>query len=321
VKRKEKLRQTELFGRKVEASQWRKRLLERLRREDETELADRLAKCGQVFPLWCKGCGHRHDAETKCNRKWCPSCAPKRGNERAARLRHAIRLMKWPMHITLTVPNVDWEAAPRTLLVDLLQSFKRLRDSVLWQRCVKGGMVACEVTDKGNGLHPHLHIVCDARWIALKTPEPHHTDTPEQRAYKYQMAAQELQSRWASATRQPEHKSLWIRRCDAGAAAEIMKYALKAEDALNCQGRIGPIINMLDAGRMVRGFGSMFGVKWPEDDERPLLCQCGGHDWTTLPVLKCGESLSAKERWKREHDAELDAKLDAIAREEALRKI
>lgn len=264
--------------------QARAALLARLDSEEAADLADRLRGCGLVMPLWCKSCGHRHDATTKCNRKWCPSCAPKRGNERAAKLRVLIAAMKWPMHITLTVPNVEMASAPRTLLRDLVQSFARLRRSKLWRENVAGGVAAVEVTDKGNGLHPHLHIVCDARWIALHTAAPSGRETKEELAAKFRGAAEELQAAWQTATRTPRHMSLWIRRADKGAAHEIVKYALKAEDALKCEGEIAPILRMLDAVRAVVTWGSCRGVQIPEDQERKLKCPAGHADWSTTPT-------------------------------------
>lgn len=272
-----------LFGREVEAGQWRRQLLARLDAEGAEDLADRLRKCGLTFPLWCSGCGHRHDAETKCNRKWCPSCAPKRANERARKMRLAVRQMRWPMHVTLTMQNVPLDEAPRTLLRSLMKSFARLRRMKIWTNRTKGGVVSVEITDKGNGLHPHLHALIDCEWLALKTPPPHRGDTAETLREKFRCAAQELQGAWAKCLGQETPPSLWIRRCDAGAADEVMKYALKTEDALNCQGEIAPVLRMLDAVRTVATFGSLRGLKVPDDEEPRLVCPNGHSAWTTTP--------------------------------------
>jgi hypothetical protein len=258
-------------------------LLAKLDAEGADDLADRLRKCGLEMSLWCRGCGHRHVAHTKCNRKWCPSCAPKRGNERAARLRVAIAAMRWPLHITFTVPNVALEHAPRTLLRDLMRAFIKLRRTKLWRSNVKGGCAALEVTDKGNGLHPHLHAVVDARWIALHTPAPSGRETPEELRAKLAAAANELQHAWQHATGHHQHLQMWIRRCDAGAAQEIVKYALKSEDAVNCQGEIAPVLRMLDSIRTVSTWGTCRGLKIPDDDDHALTCPNGHRDWSTTP--------------------------------------
>lgn len=256
--------------------------------------------------LYCRSCSYVHVGETKCNRKWCPSCAPKRANERARKLRLAVRLMQWPMHITLTMKNVPLDEAPRALLRDLMKSFARLRRMKLWTQNVTGGVVSCEITDKGNGLHPHLHALIDCRWLALKTPEPWHGDDRETLRVKFRSAAQELQGAWAKCLGQEEPPSLWIRRADVGAADEVLKYALKSEDALNCQHEIAPILRMMDAVRMVATFGSLRGLKVPDEPHESLVCPNGHSEWTPTPSLHTAY-----------HDMHAKAKLSAILRGDA----
>jgi len=228
--------------------------------------------------------------------------------------------------VTLTIQNVELEHAPRTLVSDLLKAFRRLQRSKLFRAKVAGGLVAAEITDKGNGLHPHLHLLADCRWLSLKTPEPHHTDTAEERTYKFKMAAQELQAAWSRFARIDYGASIWIRRCDAGAAAEIVGYALKSEDVQNCQGRIGPVLHMLDACRTVRTFGTFRGVQL-DDGSSDYQCTCpNGHsDWTPRPPIGSTASetrfASARDEWRAERAAQLDAELDRIVAEEAAREV
>lgn len=279
-----KPRQLELFGRKIEADQYRRALLARLDSEGADDLAARLRKCGLAFKLYCRECSATHEVETKCNRKWCPSCAPKRANERAAKLRAAVLQMHWPMHITLTCRNVPLEDAPRSIIRDLMKSFRTLRRSKLWTTNVSGGVVSVEITDKGKGLHPHLHTLIDCRWLALRTPQPHRDDSPEQLKTKFRCAAEELSGAWAKALGQETPPSVHIRRCNSGAAAEVLKYAMKSEDALACEGEIAPILRMLDACRTVATFGDLHGLKLPEDDRPALACPLGHTSWTTTPT-------------------------------------
>lgn len=303
-------KQTELFGRTVEAEQWKRQIIARLDDEGETEMADKLRGCGLALRLYCAECGHCHDAKTKCCRKWCPSCAPKRGNERASRLRVLIAAMRWPLHITLTVPNTVADWAPRSLLRDLLQSFVRLRRTKLWKTNVKGGVYSIEVTDKGNGYHPHLHVVVDCRWLALHHKEPHWTMSDEEVAATKKGAAEELQAAWQHATRIERHMSLWIRRCDAGAAQEIVKYALKSEDAVKLEGRLGPVFRLIDSVRMCSPFGSCRGVKIPEDDRSSLTCPNGHSEWRVTPTPG---RIELRERW----EARRAARIEWRQREEA----
>lgn len=307
-----KLNQGELFGRKIEAAQWRAQILDRLRSEGENEMADRLAKCGQPMSLWCAECGHEHACETKCSRKWCPSCAPKRGNQRADRLRHLIALMQWPMHITFSVPNVAYGHASRSMMRDLLVAFRRLRRLKLWSKNVEGGAYGMEVTDKGNGYHPHLHTVIDCRWLALHTREPHWRDSDETKRAKWKGAAEELQQAWQFATGIDSRMSVFIRRCDSNAASEILKYALKSEDAVKLQGRLGDVFRAMDAVRMCQAFGSIRGVDLPEDETPRLMCPNGHAEWRTVKTIgRIEESLRWNER--RRVQRELNAKRERAA--------
>lgn len=282
--RKRNGKQGELFGRSIEAAQWKEAIIARLEREGETEKVAKLRGCGLKMHLYCAECGHAHETATRCNRKWCPSCAPKRGNERAARLRVLIAAMRWPMHLTLTVPNTVSEHAPRSLLRDLMLSLRRLRRLKLWKTNVTGGLYSIEITDKGNGYHPHLHLVIDCRWLALHTPEPRGHDSAERKRELCKSAAQELQAAWQFATGIERHMSLWIRRCDADAAREIVKYALKSEDAVELQGRLGPVFDLLDSVRMCSPFGNVRGVKLPPDTSHKLTCPNGHSEWRTAPT-------------------------------------
>lgn len=302
VTRRRNAKQSELFGRTIEAAQWKAQIIARLDEEGETEMADKLRGCGLTMYLYCAECGHKHEAKTKCSRKWCPSCAPKRGNERAARLRVLIAAMKWPLHITLTVPNTVADWAPRSLLRDLLKAFVRLRRSKLWKTNVKGGVYSIEVTDKGNGYHPHLHVVADCRWLALHHREPHWTMTKEEEEATKRGAAEELQAAWQHATRIDRHMSLWVRRCDAGAAQEIVKYALKSEDAVKLEGRLGPVFRLIDSVRMCSAFGSCRGVEIPEDKTRSLLCPNGHSEWRVSPTPG---RIELRDRWEQRRQARI----------------
>ena len=316
------MKQLPLFGREVEAGQWRRALLERLDGEGEKELADRLRKCGEAFYLYCRECSHRHEAAVKCNRKWCPSCAPKRANERAAKMRLAFRLMKWPLHVTFTVPNEERGVIRPTALKELMAAFRRLRTRKLWKERVAGGVVSCEVTDTGNGLHPHLHVLIDCRWLSITVPEIHWSDDEDTVRTKARCAAEELTSLWAACCKDDRVRSVKIRRVGIGAVEEVLKYALKSEDAIKCEGRIGPVLRALDSIRTVATFGSCFGLKLPDDDEHRLVCQCGAADWTPQdPERRDEPKVDARERLRQRRAAELDAELERIMAEEAEREI
>jgi hypothetical protein len=237
-------------------------------------------------------------------------------------MRLAFRLMKWPLHVTLTVPNEERGTVRPNALRDLMAAFRRLRTRKLWKERVAGGVVSCEVTDTGNGLHPHLHVLCDCRWLALSVPEPHWNDDEETVRTKCRCAAEELTALWAACCKDERVRSVKVRRVGIGAVEEVLKYALKSEDAIKCEGRIGPVLRALDSIRTVATFGSCFGLKLPDDDEHRLVCGCGAADWTPAPPMAERKPVvSALELLKQRRAAELDAKLEAILAEEMLREI
>lgn len=321
-RRSRKPKQLELFGRKVEAAQWRAAILKRLLEEGEHEMAGRLAKCGQPMSLWCAECGHEHPCETKCTRKWCPSCAPKRGNERADRLRVLIGSMQWPMHLTFTVPNIAYGHSSRSMMRDLMLAFRRLRRLKLWKENVEGGAYGMEVTDKGEGYHPHLHVVIDCQWLSLHTPAPHWRDSAARKEEKQAASMAEVQAAWQFATGIDNHMSIYARRCDSNAASEILKYALKSEDALKLQGKLGDVFRAMDAVRMCQAFGSIRGVKIPEDEEHKLLCPNGHAEWRTVRTIgRVEEALRWNER--REHQRALNRRreVEAFAMTAAIARI
>jgi len=262
---------------RLEHERTRERLRLRLIGEGRHDLAAKLFQCGQPQTLQCLNCGEKHPGEKRCRLKWCPACAPLRSAERAARLRQAYKRMQWPMHVTLTMRNVpDWS---REHIKDLLMAFRKLRERKLFRR-VTGGVVGVEVTNKGEGWHPHLHALLDCEWLAYYTPPPPRNASAWQRQNHCQRAHAELSSIWGECIGQSDIDPMtWVRRAyDDGVVEEICKYAVKGSELLKCEGEIGPLIDQLCGSRLVVGFGSLFGRMKELDDEaredRPAGCDC-----------------------------------------------
>lgn len=225
------------------------------------------------------------------------------------------------MHLTLTVPNVDYAGPVRGMMRDLMLSFRRLRRMKLWRENVTGGAYGMEVTDKGQGYHPHLHVVIDCRWLALVTPEPRRADSPDKVKALLRGAAEELQAAWQHATGAERHLSIWLRRCDSNAASEILKYALKSEDAVKLKGRLGEVFRAMDAVRMCAAFGSCRGVELPEDDTPKLTCPNGHQSWQMKETVGAQELEARREefrakmrRWREAEVKKARAEWQAFAR-------
>jgi len=158
-----------------------------------------------------------------------------------------------------------------------------------------------EVTNTGNGWHPHVHALIDCEWLAVKTPKPRPRESATSIAAKCKAAAAEFCTVWAKCLRTPVNPSIKVKRCDYDAAKEVLKYAVKPADLINCPDPIGHVIRMMDATRLITTFGTLFGLKVPDDDEPTKLpCTCGQPDWTPyLTFCRDVDAQHARERKSR----------------------
>lgn len=326
--------QLPLWGPGVEPVVQRARLLQRLEEEGADDLTERLAKCGLAFKLTCRTCAAQHELTTRCNRKWCPCCARQIAAKRAAKLRTVAASFQWPLFITLTVPNLTGKVEGLDFIRDLRKAFGRLRHKKIWTARVKGGAAAIEVTNTGEGWHPHLHALIDCEWLAFRVPPPSRRDSPEHIAHKCQEAAKELSAEWTKATRSKVPCVVNAKRCNADAAKEIMKYAVKGSDLIESPDEIAPVLRMMDGTRLVTTFGSAFGIEVIEEPREPLTCPNGHSDWTTqhrititdthhedgreYPEGYWGWSARQRLHWQQKpaFEAALDAEIAAEAAED-----
>jgi hypothetical protein len=261
----------------------RQKLAARFRSEGEIGEAEKLENCNQPIRLRCSECQHTVAARTACRRRWCPVCARVLAARRVAKYEKAAGLMQWPMHVTLTIRNTF--TLEISALKKLLLDFKQLRRSVLWSRSVKGGMVALELTNKGKGWHPHLHILCDAEWLAYKTPPMMRWHSKERKAELCQKASAELSALWAEIVGQ-EMSSVRVRRCAAALAVrEVLKYAVKGTDMLEFKGRAADVVAAMKSARLFTVFGSLYGKRkeLKEDPRPPCTCEGCGCAGTLIP--------------------------------------
>lgn len=255
-------------------------LIERLLSEQEFELAAKLQKCGKKILLRCLDCGHLHQGESRCDNKWCPACVQALAAERSSRIKFAVSKFKWPLFVTLTMGNVDdLEADP---VRHLRQSFGRLRARKIWKDTVRGGVATIEVTNIGNGWHPHLHAVIDCRWLAIKTPPLNRHDTDAEKQEKIESAGAEFRRAWRVALRQGTDPILKVKRCDIGVCQEVVKYCIKGNDLITSPDAVGPLIRCLSMTRLLTSFGSCYGLgKQIEESEPkvPFTCPNGHSAW------------------------------------------
>ena len=189
----------------------RLRLIERLRDEDAEDLIGPMEECGAKMKMVCVCCGTTKDAPIRCKRRYCPSCQPKMAAEKVAKWSAAINTIRWPLFVTLTMTN---STDPESIKF-IKKRWSAFRRRKLITKKVKGGVATFEITNKGNGWHPHIHAIMDCRWLSLHVPEPLRRDPAEVVEMKCQMAKRELSALWGQQIGQ-EWASVDVSRVKSG---------------------------------------------------------------------------------------------------------
>ena len=272
----------------------------RLEEEGEDELLSKIAICQEPVSLACTVCLDELEVKAWCKRKWCPCCMRRLAAQRSAELQFIVERMRFPLFVTLTMKNVEdlSGGAVRTLR----RAFGKLRHRQFWKNRVKGGIASIEITNIGNGWHPHLHAVIDCSWLAIKTPPPRKGNTLEENQALYKRAAQELEGHWAKCLKQPTASVKVKRASRLSIAKEVLKYSVTTEALIDTAEPIGPMIRALESCRLMTTFGKAHGqtVSWIRQaaraaarakakeemqDEEPR-CGCGCEEFMPLEIAK-----------------------------------
>lgn len=264
--------------RKIQVADERAKIAARLRAEQEHDLAAKLDQCGTKVPLICCNCGTSKTVEAQCRRRWCPSCAWGIQCERVAKWDAATRQLKWPLFLTLTVKNDPDPERIRTLRAD----WSRMRRRKIIASSISGGLTTIEVTAGVGGWHPHLHILCDCKWLAVHVPAPTQRDSPDVVRQKCEHAKIELERIWSNVVGQPASIVAALRARSGDALAYSLKYAVKGSDLIDSPLPIGPLIRILSRSRMLSAFGDFHGRITPDDEDERPRCSCPD----------CGETAS-----------------------------
>jgi hypothetical protein len=208
---------------------------------------------------------HRLIAANFCQQaKLCPLCAIRRGSrnmavylERFAFIQ-AQQLTLQPFLVTLTVKNG----------LDLVERIKHLKTAV--RRCIDarrqsltgnkrgntifadfaGGIGAFEITNNGNGWHPHVHFIILAETM------------PDQ---------EKLSTEWLKRTK--DSYIVDVRAIDpvnpASGFCEVFKYAMKFQ-GMSCENNWMAHCN-LRGQHLLISFGNFYGVKLPDKLEDDCL--------------------------------------------------
>jgi len=247
----------------------RQKLIARLRDEGAEDLAEPIEACGLPVMLTCTCCGQNKETHTHCQKRWCPVCAPMLSAKRFTRWAHAIGKLQWPLFITLTIPNSEDPECLRHLK-DAWAKFRRRK--IIASR-VSGGVATFEVTNKGEGWHPHIHAVVDCEWLSVHVPPPLRWETKAVKKQKGEHAQKELSTAWAEQIGNPIGV-VYVRRVyGTGVVQEILKYAVKSSDLIESPDPIAPMLRVLRQTRTLSGFGTLHPLPSP-DEEEPMIVAC-----------------------------------------------
>jgi len=275
----------------------REELRQRLISEGALDLAAKLAQCGQKIGLVCACCGSRKSVEMKCRRRWCPACAWIVQRERLKKFSYAASLMQWPLFVVLTVKNSFDPECIRTIR----KNWSKMRRRKIMTDKITGGISTIEVTNTGQGWHPHLNILADCRWLAIHTPEPTRKDSEVIKFQKMEHAQKELSAVWADTIKQ-SGAVCWVKRKKPGEMlAYALKYAVKGQDLIESVQPIAPLIEVLQKSRMISAFGDLHGkVPVDPEDEKPT-CLCGecGNEKSFIPIEIF--DLMSRQSYDKEH--------------------
>lgn len=197
-------------------------------------------------------------------------------------------LIQHPKLLTLTIPNVA--RLTKHVVLSIPRALKRLFRRKYYQNLVRGGLLALEVTNTGNGWHPHAHVLLDADYL------------PQQK----------LDKDWKKLT----GGMVDIRaRTPQNALPYMLKYVGKAPDIYRTDQNKGlkrycspderiereiEYNAAMKGIRTVQPFGTLYGKEKPV---KPVLtcATCGGTDWISewglQSMIDEGDVMEVPPRW------------------------
>ena len=223
-----------------------------------TDLALKLQECHTLETCRvCDGCRRVTIFFNRCERHYCPECAPRLARERRESVEWWAKEIREPKHVVLTVRNSA--AITKDYVQWFKQSFSRLRRTK-FARNWRGGFYRLEVTLEKKGWHLHLHALIDAGWID----------------------ARRLSETWAKIVGQEiaivKVKDVHNREY----LAEVTKYTVKGSQLAGWQPeQIAEFIDAFQGVKTFGVFGSLYGKRtewraWLDAIQgEPIKCACG----------------------------------------------
>lgn len=231
--------------------------------QQNVKMSNKLAGCGNylVFHHYYTVDKVRLHAAHFCKKHLlCPLCAIRRGSKAVSAYMKKFEAVTAefptlkPYLVTLTVKNGnDLEERHNHLRKSNRKMMKARRHALEGQKHVEfakavGGVFSIELTNRGNGWHPHIHMV----WLCYTAPD-----------------ARKLSQEWHDITGDSFIVDVSPIHDMASGFVEVLKYALKFSD-LSLEDNYFAF-EILSGQRLMDSFGVLRGVEIPEDlTDEPL---------------------------------------------------
>lgn len=210
---------------------------------------ERFNHCGSGCVIEvCGVSGRARAVSNHCHDRFCKPCGDQRSRLIAANLERHLD-QREARFITLTLKHNPSRLCDQ--VERLMTCFRRLREWVGWEECVKGGAAFLEVklARDNRTWHPHLHIIAEGSYLA------HHR----------------LSEKWLSITGDSSIVDIRFVRDPGEVVRYVAKYASKPLDStlFRSPDHLDEAMLALRGKRLCNTFGSWRGLKLEERPEDP----------------------------------------------------
>lgn len=207
--------------------------------------------------VYCGKCGDKHVIIKPCKYRYCPACGHISRWRVRERLHQVFKLMKHDHRYRLKMLTLSRQNMPvlKEAIDELTHSFRKLRQSQLWNQSIAGGLFVLEITGSPGSWHPHLHCFI----------------------YSLRIGWQPLRDRWSKASR--GGTAVWIANVSNDQAIDyVTKYVTK----FNSDPESAFIVEKgMKGRRMFQRFGSFHYLKLTPYLSGKKCDKCGCTSWVT----------------------------------------
>lgn len=119
----------------------------------------------------CEHCGELIRVPVYCGNRFCPLCSLSRNYRVQKKIQYLLSRAVYPPGyflglITVSLPNC---LSLGEGIGKLQKSFRRLRQSKLWKKSIRGGLYVIEISGSPGSWHPHIHALVEQKFISWKT--------------------------------------------------------------------------------------------------------------------------------------------------------